>query len=498
MSLGTHSPLPGRAGPEAGVSDAPLPPDCSPESALSASAVLSALSFALDLTEGQPMGHAMQTCLIGMRIATTLGLPPAQQSDLYYALLLKDAGCSSNATKLFQLLQSDEIRAKRDLKDKDWTRPSLDRIWYTLDHLATGKPFLERAKALVHLVTTQEITSRDLIKLRCERGASIARQIGFSLEVAMAIGSLDEHWDGRGHPMGIQGLEIPLLSRIMNLAQTLAVFWTLGGPKAATDMLDRRDRRWFDPELVRIARSLHAQGTLWAGLGDEDLFTQVSTVEPAGTAVSFVGADVDQVCLAFSEVIDSKSPFTYRHSQGVAQAAVEIGRHFGLPEHEISMLHRGGLLHDIGKLSVPSSILEKPGKLDDAEFAVVKKHPFYTLEILRRIPGFGPLSEFAASHHERLDGSGYFRGHAAKDLSLHARILAVADVYDALRAERPYRGALPLEMVFSIMDKEAPHALDPECLYALHASPASLPILLEHLTREAVPGVACLVPEHVF
>jgi HD-GYP domain-containing protein (c-di-GMP phosphodiesterase class II) len=121
-------------------------------------------------------------------------------------------------------------------------------------------------------------------------------------------------------------------------------------------------------------------------------------------------------------------------------------------------------------LSVPNSILEKPGKLDADEWEVVKRHPHYSHEILRRIPGFGELSEIAASHHEKLDGSGYFRGFDEERLSLPARILAVADIYDALAAKRPYRDSLPLERVLHIMEKDSPRALDADCVTALKES----------------------------
>ena len=124
-------------------------------------------------------------------------------------------------------------------------------------------------------------------------------------------------------------------------------------------------------------------------------------------------------------------------------------------------------MHDVGKLGVSNSILEKPGKLDSDEWASVKQHPYHSFEILRRIPGFGELAEVAASHHEKLDGSGYFRGYTADQLPLNARILAVADIYDALAAKRPYRDAMPLEQVFGILEKDAPRALDPVCVEAL-------------------------------
>jgi putative nucleotidyltransferase with HDIG domain len=432
-----------------------------------ASDVIAALSFALDLTEGQVPGHSVQSCMIGMRLAAQIGLPPGDRADLYYALLLKDAGCSSNASKLFHIVNADEIKAKGAVKDKDWTRIAWESVRYAVDHVAVGAPFLERVRTLIRVAANRRADSCALVTIRCERGASIARRMGFSESVAAAIHSLDEHWNGGGYPQGLRGEQIPLLSRIMNLAQTLAVFLAGHGPGAALDVMDRRVNRWFDPELVKAAKSLARTGGLWSGLTDADIMSRVTALEPVERRLIVNTEMMDNICLAFAEVIDAKSPFTYRHSNGVAQAAVAIAGQLGMQESEINSIRRAALLHDIGKLSVPNTILEKPDKLTASEWCVVKKHPYYTLEVLRRIPGFGELSDVAAAHHEKLDGSGYFRHWGAEQLTTPSRILAVADVFDALAARRPYRDALPLETVFGIMRKDAPKALDGECLEAL-------------------------------
>ena len=212
------------------ASSSPATPSSStlPGATLRVSALISALSYSLDLTEGRPMGHSVRSCMIGMRIAQHIGIRSADQGDLFYALLLKDAGCSSNSSKLFHILAADEIRAKRDVKLTDWTRVGWESLQYALTHVATGAPFLERMRTLARVAAKQQTESCELVKIRCERGASIARRIGFPEPVAQAIHSLDEHWDGGGYPDGLRGEEIPLFSRIMNLSQTLEVF--LGQP----------------------------------------------------------------------------------------------------------------------------------------------------------------------------------------------------------------------------------------------------------------------------
>ena len=210
------------------------------DSSIRVSAIISALSYALDLTEGQPMGHSVRSCMIGMRLAAQAGLPASEQGDLYYALLLKDAGCSSNSSRLYHILNADDLRAKGDLKTKDWTRVGWESLHYALTHVGTGMPFLPRMRRLLQVAATQQQDSCDLVKIRCERGAYIAKQLGFSAAVASGIHSLDEHWNGRGYPEGLRKTEIPLFSRIANLSQTLDVFHGARGPDAAIDAAQDR------------------------------------------------------------------------------------------------------------------------------------------------------------------------------------------------------------------------------------------------------------------
>lgn len=416
------------------------------------------------------MGHAARSCILGMRLAQHIGMSSEEQADLYYALLLKDAGCSSNASRLFNILGTDEIKAKRDVKTTDWTKLGWESLQYALSHVRTGAPFLERVRALLSVAVHQKQQSREMVQVRCERGAGIARQIGLSERTANAIASLDEHWDGRGYPDGLTGKSIPMLSRILNLAQTLEVFLREQGPEEALQVAQDRSRRWFDPDLVKAAMSLAKRGSLWEGLEADQVLSIVVELEPRETLMPADEQTLDRICLAFADVVDAKSPFTYRHSNGVADAAVAIAKTLGADQQQTTFLRRAALLHDVGKLAVPNSILEKPGKPTEDEWQCIKKHPYYTLQVLNRIPGFGQLSDVAAAHHEKLNGSGYFRGWGAEQLNLPARILAVADIYDALAAKRPYRDALPLEQVFGIMQKDAPHALDIECFEALKSS----------------------------
>ena len=211
---------------------------------------------------------------------------------------------------------------------------------------------------------------------------------------------------------------------------------------------------------------LHDRGELWKDLRTQELLSHVIDLEPTGLH-AVVDCAVEDICVAFAEVVDAKSPFTFAHSTSVASIAVSIAEKMGMDQENIKLLYRAALLHDIGKLSVPTSILEKPGVLTQVEWSYIHQHPRYTHEILSKIPGFGEIAAIAATHHERLDGSGYPHGLVASELSLPARILCVADVYDALSSARPYRKQLERNQVLKLMRSDAPHALDQSCLDAL-------------------------------
>jgi len=429
--------------------------------------LISALSYALDLTEGQPMGHAVKCCLLSMRLANILQLPVQQKSDLYYATLLKDAGCSSNAARMYDILGGDERKAKQEIKSTDWTRVNFDGLEYLLRNVMPGRSRLERVFAIASVATNREAQTRELINLRCDRGAQIARKIGFSEAVTSPIYGLDEHWNGKGFPAGCKGPDIPLFSRIMNLCQTLEVFVTLNGVSDAFQVLRDRSGSWFDPELVRAAGELEEDQELWKILEQDRVRESVMEMEPLSISLYADEAKLDNVCEAFASVIDTKSPYTHSHSRAVTSVAVAISQRLALPEEQVTLVRRAALLHDIGKLSVPNNILDKRGKLTAAEWETVRLHPYYTQRILERIRGFQHLAFVASSHHERLDGSGYFRNLRNAQIPPASRAIAVADVYDALSSKRPYRGALSKSDVFRTMAADVPHALDADCFAAL-------------------------------
>jgi putative nucleotidyltransferase with HDIG domain len=414
------------------------------------STVLSAMSYALDLTEGQPQGHASRSCLIGMRIAEELQLTAGERSDLFYALLMKDAGCSSNAARVSQLFGGDDQDAKRGLWERDWRKWG-EKIRYALEYTEPDGTLLERARRFAALAISGPSSQRELFEIRCDRGANIARALGVSEPTAVAIRCMDEHWDGGGYPEGMRKHQIPLYARIIGLAQVAEIYWGMGGPQAAIEVARDRRSRWFDPELVRVLLAVGASDRLWTDLAAPSLQETIAAAEPIDRAIPADETRLDTIAHAFALVVDAKSNFTYHHSDRVAVICDALAAELALPAAERVRLRRAALLHDIGKLSVPNRILDKPGTLEADEWAIVKQHPYFTYEILARVPVFSDFAYDASCHHEHVNGRGYYRGVSGDALSTHARIMATADVFDALSAARPYRGPLPLDQVLKII-----------------------------------------------
>ena len=426
------------------------------------SEVLSALSHALDITEGQPRGHAERSCLIGMRLAEAMGFDEATSSSAFYALLLKDAGCSSNATRVSALFGADDatVKSTRRLTDTSSTAEALGHL---LRNAAPGRSPVQRARHVGAVLRSGREGARSLVALRCERGADVVRGIGLGDVAAQAIMDGDEHWDGGGYPRGVSGDAISPVGRVICLAQTAEVYWQHGGPAAACEIARRRRGTWFDPALVEALVALEHDETFWATLR----IPSVSAVEPADRVVVADDDRLDRVARAFARVVDAKSPYTARHSAGVAEIAVSLATLLAIDPDAMATVRRAALLHDIGKLGVSNQILDKRDGLTDQEWAVMRSHPRWSLEILTRVPAFGQLARIAAAHHERLDGSGYFAGLTGRQLDPASRILAVADVAEALSANRPYRPALGPDEVLSIMGRDAGRSLDGEAFAAL-------------------------------
>lgn len=429
------------------------------------SELLGALSHALDTTEGQPLGHAIRVTWIGCAIGERLGLAGDELHDLYYTLLLKDLGCSSNAARICQLYQVNDQVFKNAFKLVDGSTGSAMRFLF--QHTAPGGSVLRRARTLAHVMRHAGPIVDDLIVTRCEQGAAIARDMGFSDRVAQGIHALDEHWDGSGRPDHVSGTAIPLGARIALAAQVADVFMTHGGVGNAMDEITARRGIWFDPAVADAALAVLRDKAVLASLASPDLADIVFAHSAASQTMGLDDAVLDRIIAGFARVIDAKSPFTRNHSARVATYVNHLTVALGCNTTTQRWMHRAALLHDIGKLGVPNRILDKPGQLDATERAVIEGHTLTGRNILSQITLLSQVGHLAAAHHERLDGTGYPLRLSGDQISMDVRILSCADIYDALAAERPYKPAFAPDKVRAIMDGMVGVAIDPQCYDAL-------------------------------
>ncbi len=429
------------------------------------SEILGAFSYALDLTEGQPAGHSIRACWIGTQLAMALGLNGEELRDIYYAVLLKDLGCSANAARVTEMFAGDDRKLKHDFKLLG-PKPE-DFGAFVASEVGVGRDAAVREQALCNLAENGGAIMTDIMGTRCSRGADIARQLRFSEDVAQAIAHLDEHWDGSGLPLGIAGPDIHLGGRIALLAQVADVFYSAKGKDAAIAEVRNRAGSWLDPELCAIFEKLSAASGFWEELALDDLAEQLWELEPAAQYVSVDEDYLDDISSAFGRVIDAKSPYTAGHSQRVGMIAEKIAENLGMDDQSRRVLRRAAILHDVGKLGVSSAILEKPGKLDAEEWAIMQSHAAHTTNILGQIGVMSDMAMIAGSHHERLDGMGYPLGLDERSIAIESRIITVADIYDALTTDRPYRKAMSTEKAMAILQSEIGVAVDQRCFEAL-------------------------------
>lgn len=453
------------------------------------SELIAALSQALDITEGQPEGHCIRCCWIGMHVGREIGMDERDLWNLYYTLLLKDLGCSSNAARLCELYLTDDLAFKQGFKTVGDSLPQV--LKFVLKHTGLKAGLAERFRAVMTILRDGPQIAQDLIATRCQRGAEIARLLRFPESVAEGIYSLDEHYNGQGKPHKLAGDAIPLFARIALLAQVIDVFHTADGPRAAQAEARLRAGSWFDPQLVQAFERVAGSGGFWTMLGSDEIGAAVAALEPAQGMVPVDEDYLDDIAIAFGQVVDSKSPYTSGHSERVALYTDMIAEALGVSPERRRWLKRGALLHDVGKLGVSNSVLDKAGKLDGDEWQAVQQHAAYTEKILSRIDAFAELAVVAAAHHERLDGKGYPRGISADHISLETRIITTADIFDAITADRPYRGPIPIPKALDIMAETVGTAIDAQCFDALKAALAKLP---ELSAAEPAPHVSPPAP----
>jgi HD-GYP domain-containing protein (c-di-GMP phosphodiesterase class II) len=425
--------------------------------------ILGALSLATDLGVGLPPESALRMSVCAVRVGAVLGLAGSQLSDVYYASLLRYLGCSGYAHEEAAVSGGDDLSLLPALELADPTRPR-EVMGAALRRLAPGQTLLVRAGAVMRFLSDPGGYAK-LARSHCDQAVALAQGLQVGPEVTRALGELYERFDGRGPPQGLAGAEISMAARILALAGTVESQQRLMGGAAAIAAVRTRRGGQIDPEVATAF--LDGARDILASLALPSVWDQFLAAEPAPARLLSVDS-LDAVALAFAQYVDLKSPFTLGHSTGVAALASASATECGLDAAETASLRRAALLHDLGRVSVPNGIWDKPGALNSAEHERVRLHAYHGERVLAQAPELAGLAAIVGRHHERSDGSGYHRGLGAPGLTRSVHLLAASDIYQAMTEARAFRPARGAEAAAAALAEEARQGrLDREAVSAV-------------------------------
>jgi DNA-binding CsgD family transcriptional regulator len=388
--------------------------------------LLAALTLATDLANEFPPEKALRNALLAVGLGRELGLEDSDLSDAYYLALLRYLGCTGSSHEEALAAGGDDNRLRATFAAADHANPA------DLARAAARRVFrdpLRGTRMMASLLGARALMLA-IHANNCEAGQRLASRLGVSADVSAGLTQIFNRWDGR--LVGGAGEATSLPARIAHFVHAAELIHRFEGRRAVVAVVSRRSGTDFDPAIS--AAFLAASDSLLEAIEGESHWDQALEAEPRPwLQVRAVG--LDRLIEAFADFADLKSPYTLGHSRFLAELVEAAG---GGPE-----LRRAALLHDLGRVSVPNGIWEKPGPLNAAEWERVRLYPYHTERILTRSTLLRSYARVASSQQELLDGSGYHRGLATAALPPAARLLAAADHFRAMIEERPHRAALP-------------------------------------------------------
>ena len=367
--------------------------------------VIYALSDALDLVGIDDLAHGKRVGIMAAQCAQQMGLATCETALLFDLGLLHDIGVSSTVTHHHLVAEF------------DWESSQ--------GHCAVGHALLRDFAPLAALALP--------VKYHHTRWPALLEQ-GVEREVARRANLiyLVDRVDAMAAPHYADG---SLLLHVPRIREQLAA----------------HANSYFSPELVDGFLGASRAEAFWLNLEARGIQAYLADMLAQGEPYVASVPELKQLATIFSRIVDAKSPFTAQHSLGVARLARFLAERLGIAADNCDKIEIAGLLHDIGKLRVADEILDKPAKLDERERALMNAHSFETFQILRLIPGFEEIARWAAYHHEQPDGDGYPFHLPGETLALEARILRVADIFQAMVQDRPYRTGLSADAVSEFM-----------------------------------------------
>jgi HD-GYP domain-containing protein (c-di-GMP phosphodiesterase class II) len=441
--------------------------------------MIASLSLATDLGNAFPLEKALRNTVLAVRLGQAVGLSGQDLSDVYYLALLRYLGCTAFSHEMAAVVQDDN--AMRGLLAPVDGRPAPEVLRTAIRGLDRASGPVARVRAVGRFVTKGKNLKPQMVAADCEVAARLATRLGMSEGVRRGLAHIFAQWDGSGIPPAAKEA-IPVAARILLIVHITELWYRLAGADGAMSALSRERGRSFDPRLtdafLPIARDRLAEVSV------ESVWEVALDCEPEPRPW-VPTSRLDDVAAAFADFADLKSIYTLGHSSGVAQLAITAAQLGGVDKERRDSIYRAALLHDLGRVSVPTAIWEKPGRLTAAEWERVRLHPYYTERALAQSAVLRPLAQLAASHHERLDGSGYHRAVPASMLSADARLIAAADAYHAMTEDRPHRRPMSVSAISKELGTEITAGrLDREAVNAVLAAAGQQALT----TRGALPA----------
>ena len=411
--------------------------------------IIGTLCLATDLGMGFPFEHGLQTTVIAMRLADTLGIDRETAVQTYYASLLAHAGCTTDVHVHAQVFGSSMTENFNPLMYGSSREVITGLIRSLPDPGASGPT---RAAQVARRLPRMIRGSRPALAANCEVAGMLADQTGAPGSVSAMLDYLLERWDGRGPLHRARGEGIPLPMRIVHVAIDAAFQRHLGGAAFAAALVGERSGHAFDPDVGGCLTQ--QSGEILAFDDATSAWDEVLAGEP-GPPLMLNGGEVDRALAAMGRFADLVSPYLSGHSSGVAELAAAAAERCGIDASGVRNVLRAGLVHDLGRVAVHTRIWGKRGPLTADEWEQVRLHPYHTERVLSRARFLAPLAPVATAHHEHLDRSGYHRGSPAAELTMPARLLAAADTFHAMCEPRPHREPLVPERAAEALAAEA-------------------------------------------
>ena len=439
------------------------------------------LAQASAMATGQSPEFTLQSCVLARRLGQMAGATQVELEATFFHALLRFIGCNAD-TRIMAGLLGDEIAFRKSFAKIDATKPGdvLPLVFKAVMAASADQSGLSRFAAVISGFAASRSTSESVLQAHCEVAAQLGSRLGLSEEVCRNLTHLYVRWDGKGLPAGIRGNQISLPVQLVVLAQDVLVLRDAYGDVEAMRLITERRGKAYDPALVYVFISSGQRL-----LRDLARVTWQDIVAMAPAHDELSESEAENAVLAVADFADLKLPFAPGHSRQLAalvtSAAVKLRR---TPE-AVKDLRWAALLHDLGNAAVPYPILGKSGPYTQADWELVRLHPYHGERITARVPAFARAARLIGQHHERLNGNGYHSGLRAATLDIDARLLAAAEAYQNHIENRPHRKKFePQAAAQSLLRDVDLGLLDRACVSAVLAAAGQHQASLKSIDRD--------------